>query len=348
MITTDCLKLWKMPHKVCLRTHKKRRYLSYIYYYIFDIVCACALKISAHHFKTERRDFMSFTMVDSLNMYAKNMKMQMKWEQKKANSDYSSDGATSIADKLRQEAAEQLEALESGSGQATMSGIQAKLMAGRKLTSAEMEYLRKNDPDTYQQAKYREMERKAFEQRLRSCKTKEEVQRLKAAHMAASLDRVKDINNNPNISGGEKLKLTIEEHQKVCTVSDAATRFTESSDYKRLPTEAEKRKAEKDLKEAKEAEQKGETKKGQKIEKEKTKTPDAPSDPDSDKENLGEPTPADAQAAKAREIRASSKKTRAEAELTPEAQKVKRSRARASYTHNMHTEDSVVTIDVKR
>lgn len=299
---------------------------------------------------------MSFTMVNSLDMYAKNLKMQMKWEQKKATKDYSADGTTSIADKLRKEAAEQLSALEESSSQATMSGIQAKLMAGRKLTSAEMEYLKKNDPDAYQQAKYREMERKAFEQRLRSCKTKEEVQRLKAAHMAASLDRVKDINNNPNISGGEKLKLTIEEHQKVSTVSDATNRFTQSSDYKRLPTEAEKRKAEKDLKEAKEAEQKGETKKNQDIQEEKTDAPKAAdTDPSKtadgkkqDMESEKEPTPADTQAAKAKQLRASSKKTRAEAELTPEAQKVKRSRARASYTHSMHTEESVVTIDVKR
>ena len=322
------------------------RYFQYI---CFVIIIPARLQTLAHQSKAERGDFMSFTMINSLDMYAKNLKMQMKWEQKKATNDYAADGTTSIADKLRKEAAEQLSALEGSSSQATMSGIQAKLMAGRKLTSAEMEYLKKNDPNTYQQAKYREMERKAFEQRLRSCKTKEEVQRLKAAHMAASLDRVKDINNNPNISSGEKLKLTIEEHQKVCTISDATTRFTESSDYKRLPTEAEKRKAEKDMKEAKEAEQKGETKEKQEIPKDKdTESGKVVISQDEDKELSQEPTPADTQAAKARQLAASSKKTRIEAELTPEAQKLKRSRARASYTHSMHPDDSVVTIDVKR
>lgn len=310
---------------------------------------------------------MSFNMFTSLDAYAKNMKMQMKWEQKKASGNYSDHGTTSIADKLRQETAKQSLPSQSDSNQVTMSGIQAKLMAGKKLSSAELQYLRQNDPDTYQQAKAREMERKMFEQRLRSCKTKEEVQRLKAAHMAASLDKVNEINNNPNISGGEKLKLTIEEHQKVCAVTDATVKFTESKEYKRLPTEAEKRKAEKDLKEAKEAERKGETKEKDEIKKKQTeessedKAAVQPKNTESEKiraeaadtrdredSHKEEPTPADTQAAKAREILLSSKKTRAEAELTPEAQKVKRSRARASYAQSMHSDDVTVTVDIRR
>ncbi len=48
---------------------------------------------------------MSFTMVSSLNTYAKNMKMQMKWEQRRANGDYSHDSTTSFAKQLQKEAA---------------------------------------------------------------------------------------------------------------------------------------------------------------------------------------------------------------------------------------------------
>ena len=347
---------------------------------------------------------MSFTMVSSLNTYAKNMKMQMKWEQRRANGDYSHDSTTSFARQLQKEAAGISggigvnaigEATSDSSHQSIMSSIRAKLNAGKRLSSSELQYLKKNDPETYQHVKAMEAERKAFEQRLRRCKTKEEVQRLKASQMASSLDRVRDVNNNPNIPDGEKLKLTLQEHQKVSSVTDATTKFAESGEYRKLPTEAEKRKAEKDLKEAKEAERKGETKddknkvtdektpekeevkvEGQSdvtdptqktaAENNQTKTEEAGSAEAAsqmvkaaqattirdntykrDIRQTTEDKPADAQIAKAKEIRRASQKTRVEAELTPEAQKVRRSRARAAYTQNIQSNEVVITVDVK-
>ena len=360
---------------------------------------------------------MSFTMVTSLNTYAKNMKMQMKWEQRRTNGDYSHDNTTSFARQLQQEAA----GISGGLGvngigeptggsshQSIMSGIRAKLNAGKKLSSSELSYLKKNDPETYQHVKAMEAERKAYEQRLRRCKTKEEVQRLKASQMASSLDRVRAVNNNPNIPDGEKLKLTMQEHQKVSSVTDATIKFAESGEYRKLPTEAEKRKAEKDLKEAKEAEMRGETKndknqvndekasqtedkdpaadeKASQTEKEDVIKPDPDKAAEKTKETArqtevreagtaeaasrtaraSEATtisgntyrrnvrqsahakPADAQIAKAKEIRRASQKTRVEAELTPEAQKVRRSRARSSYAQNMQSNESAVSIDTK-
>ncbi len=339
---------------------------------------------------------MSFTMVTSLNTYAKNMKMQMKWEQRRTNGDYSHDNTTSFARQLQQEAA----GISGGLGvngigeptggsshQSIMSGIRAKLNAGKKLSSSELSYLKKNDPETYQHVKAMEAERKAYEQRLRRCKTKEEVQRLKASQMASSLDRVRDVNNNPNIPDGEKLKLTMQEHQKVSSVTDATTKFAESGEYRKLPTEAEKRKAEKDLKEAKEAEMRGETKndknqvndekasqtedrnqvtdeKASQTEKEaarEAKTAEAASrtaraseattiSGNTYRRNVRQNAhakPADAQIAKAKEIRRASQKTRVEAELTPEAQKVRRSRARSAYAQNMQSNEVAISIDTK-
>ena len=58
--------------------------------------------------------------------------------------------------------------------------------------------------------------------------------------------------------------------------------------------------------------------------------------------------PADAQIAKAKEIRHASRKTRVEAELTPEAQKVRRSRARNAYAQNMQSNEIAIAVDVKR
>lgn len=316
---------------------------------------------------------MSFTMVSSLNTYAKNMKMQMKWEQRRANGDYSHDSQSVLVRQIQEDASGLAggigvngigEPTGGSSHQSIMSGIRAKLNAGKRLSSSELQYLKKNDPETYQHVKAMEAERKAYEQRLRRCKTKEEVQRLKASQMASSLDRVRDVNNNPNIPGGEKLKLTLEEHQKVSAVTDATTKFAESGEYRKLPTEAEKAKAEKDLKEAKEAERKGETKKDKEPVTDK-KAPETDEVKDEEKDPAQETTisgntykkdvrcaskdkPADAQIAKAKEIRRASQKTRVEAELTPEAQKVRRSRARAAYAQSMQSNEVAVTVDVKK
>lgn len=305
---------------------------------------------------------MSFIIAGSLHSYTKSMKMQMKWEQKQSKSDYSSDGTTSIAEQLRKEA--------SGIGTvrrsdaAVMNGIRAKLNAGKRLSSSELEYLKKNDPETYQHVKSMEMERKAYEQRLKNCKTKEEVQRLKASQMASSLDKVREIDNNPNISSGEKLKLIMQEHQKVSSVTDATVQFSESGEYQKLPTEAEKRKAEKDLKEAKEAEMRGETadgkdktvdEEGETANGENTKTQSGEAAEKSVDSSEAKPAAnaetdaakwAKADTAKAREILFASRKTIIEAELTPEAQKVRRSKARVAYTQTMYTQESSATLDV--
>ena len=86
---------------------------------------------------------MSFVIAGSLHSYANSMKMQMKWEQKQSKSDYTADGATSISEKLRKEASG-IGSPASGnrSDAAIMGGIRAKLTAGKRLSSDELDYLK--------------------------------------------------------------------------------------------------------------------------------------------------------------------------------------------------------------
>lgn len=312
---------------------------------------------------------MSMMMISSLNTYTQNMKMQMKWEQKRTEGNYSSDGSTSLTKKVQTESESSsiAEITDNHSHQSIMRGIQVKLNAGKQLSSSELEYLKKYDPEAYQHAKSVEMERKAYEQRLKNCKTKEEVQMLKASQMASSLDRVRDINNNPNISSGEKLKLTLQEHQKVSSITDSTKEFTESKEYKQLPTEAEKNKAEKELKEAKEDELKGTDKteiKNAEETKEKETQANSEEEKSSESDNLtsdekeiimqtstektAEQPPTETEIESAKRILFSSEKSCIEAELTPEAQKVKRAKAHASYTQYEIFNTSPGTFDIKR
>lgn len=197
---------------------------------------------------------MNVMMISSLNTYTTNMKMQMKWQQKKSSGDFTADGAMSLEDKLLKGAMDSMDDLLGDSSKVSSAQIRTKLMSGKKLSSKEMDYLRENDPELYKKAKAIEMEREAYERELKQCKTKEEVQKVKMAHATAALAQVKNIESNPNIPEGQKLALMMEQLAKSNALGEVERKFVQSGEYKRLPSEEEKRQAEEDLKEAQEAE----------------------------------------------------------------------------------------------
>lgn len=294
---------------------------------------------------------MNFLMTQSLNAYTRNMEMQMKWQKRKDSSDFTADGKMKL-DLISRQAEEIRQAQADGSAKLS-SQIRSKLANGKKLTIEEMEYLQKNDPQLYQKVKSIEAEQKNYENELKRCKTKEEVQRVRTNHAAASLSTVNNIKNNPNIPEGKKLELIWQEHMKNQALEEVTKEFVESGKYAKLPTEAEKAEAEKELKEAKEAELGIEDPAEEVEEKDKA---EADSETDGTKEDrpadsIKEARPADgaesslaeSQAGKVKKAmvdeavqssRAALQKhemTRMEAETTPEALKVKRAKARAAY-----------------
>ena len=267
---------------------------------------------------------MNFFTVQSLNTYTKNMEMQMKWQKKKATGDFKADGTMTIADSVKQQAEEIRKANKDGTTKMTAQ-IELKLNSGQKLTTEELAYLRDHDPQTYQRVKATEMEQKNYEQELKRRKTKEEVQRVRMAHAATSLNTVNDIKNNPNIPESKKLELIWNEHRKNMALQQSTQEFVESGKYAKLPTEAEKQKAEKDLEEAKKAELGVE---------DPTKT-DKEKDPEKsdDSKDISSKIPgeADVETEKAKAALDHKEMTRQEAESTPEALKVKRAKAQAAY-----------------
>ncbi len=277
---------------------------------------------------------MNFNMIQSLNSYTRNMEMQMKWQQKKANSDFTADGSMKL-DAVSRQAEEIRQAQADGSAKFAAQ-IRTKLANGKKLTAEEMEYLQKNDPQLYQKVKSIEAEQKNYENELKRCKTKEEVQRVRTNHAAASLSTVNNIKNNPNIPESKKLELIWQEHMKNQALEEVTKEFVESGKYAKLPTEAEKAKAEKELEEAKKAEM-GIEDPEEKIEEETEAKSDSEAD-DAKETERADGVDDTSQEAKAHEAversRAALQKrelTRMEAETTPEALKVKRAKARAAY-----------------
>ncbi len=289
---------------------------------------------------------MNFLMTQSLNAYTRNMEMQMKWQKKQDTSDFTADGSMKLDLDPTRRQAEQIKQSRADGSDSLARQIDLKLNSGQKLTAEEMEYLRKNDPQAYQKVKSIETEQKNYEKELKKCKTKEEVERVKMAHTATSLSAVNSIMNNPVIPEEKKFELVMQEHRKNQAMQTTTQEFVESGQYAKLPTEAERQKAEKDLKEAKEKEL------GIENPAEKTEEKDQKEDPAAE-ENVKDEAAAAEEAVRAakmeKEVKTLTREremSRMEAETTPEALKVKRARARAAY-QTSSTEVRQQMVDVK-
>lgn len=123
--------------------------------------------------------------------------------------------------------------LENNREQSKNTDIANKIMYGEDLTPEEEQYLASNNPG--QLSNYRQMkaEKHAYEEKLRKCKTKDEVQRLKTNTMGAYLSELKAAPSEA------KTAKAMEIIGKVRNVLKAETKFIKSGDYEKLPTEAD-------------------------------------------------------------------------------------------------------------
>ncbi len=181
-------------------------------------------------------------IVGTLYETAKMMVMKNELEQKKKSGD--------IFGKKKKELTPQEqqlklfnEQLENNRKNAEYSALYNKVMSGEKLSPDEEEKLRQHDVKTYNDYKASQAEQEAYEEKLKRCKTKDEAQRLHTEKMQAELSKIKNIDNNPYISEGEKLKMIQVIHGKTVVMGKIYKEFTESVEYKELPTEAEIQKA---------------------------------------------------------------------------------------------------------
>lgn len=195
---------------------------------------------------------MDFLSVGSINNYIKNLNMEQKWQTKKRNGDYTADGLKTMTEWLDKQRAEAAEKDDEKNNDPTLKDIHNKLALGKRLTKGEMQYLQKNDPVVYQKAKALEDEIAAYENKLKNCRTKEEVQKLRLSQVSASLATVKSTMNNSAIPKDKKLGIVMAEHSKMRAVEEETLKFIKSKEYSELPTEEEKLKAEKDMQEAEE------------------------------------------------------------------------------------------------
>lgn len=104
------------------------------------------------------------------------------------------------------------------------SSIRAKLSAGKRLSSKEMQYLRKYNPALYAQVVRIEAKRQAVEERLKHAKSKKQVQEIQADALATI---------SKNDSAREYMAAAVQE---------AVAEFKKTGEYKSLPEVEEKEK----------------------------------------------------------------------------------------------------------
>lgn len=119
--------------------------------------------------------------------------------------------------------------------------IDNKIMSGGSLSPEEISYLEKNDPVALK--KYREIkeEKESYKEKLRQCKTKEEVDRVKLQKLGELESSLSSVVNDPTIPKSAKLAKAQEILAKTNNIEAAHLEFVKSADYQSMPTDDEKK-----------------------------------------------------------------------------------------------------------
>lgn len=212
---------------------------------------------------------MDFMYSCSVNNYIKTMDMQVKWQNKKKDGNFSADGIKTASEwaeeqknKMR-EITQKTESIESSDitdkdecKDKILKSINEKLNRGDRLTPSEKRYLQQKDPQAYQKVLDVEREQVFYESQLRRCRTKDEFHKLRMLRTVSSLSAIKSAQNNPNLSQDNKLAIAAGEQQKNAAMEKSEKEFIKRGELSSLPTQAECIAAAKKLAEARRSEKK--------------------------------------------------------------------------------------------
>lgn len=163
----------------------------------------------------------------------------LKWQKKKQDINSQKDRETMTQDEILLDSLERQAQTERE--RSATSELYAKLKTGGTLTAEEIAYLKEHDPEALAEYEKALAEKKAYENALKNCKTKEDVQRLKLNRMGSFAAQAKEIASNPYIPKDKKVVLMQRLNNEVCMIRDAHQVFEKSRAYEELPEEQELR-----------------------------------------------------------------------------------------------------------
>lgn len=119
--------------------------------------------------------------------------------------------------------------------------IDNKIMSGGSLSPEEISYLEKNDPAALKKYRETKEEKESYKEKLRQCKTKEEVDRVKLQKLGELESSLSSVVNDPAIPKSAKLAKAQEILAKTNNIEAAHLEFVKSAEYQCLPTDEEKK-----------------------------------------------------------------------------------------------------------
>lgn len=119
--------------------------------------------------------------------------------------------------------------------------IDNKIMSGGSLSPEEISYLEKNDPAALKKYRETKEEKESYKEKLRQCKTKEEVDRVKLQKLGELESSLSSVVNDPVVPKSAKLAKAQEILAKTNNIETAHLEFVKSAEYQSMPTEEEKK-----------------------------------------------------------------------------------------------------------
>lgn len=165
--------------------------------------------------------------------------LDLKWQKKKQDIDSKKDTEGMTQDEILLDSLERQAQTERE--RSVTSELYTKLKTGGTLTEEEIAYLKEHDPEALAEYEKAQTEKKAYENALKNCRTKEDVQRLKLNRMGSFAAQAKEIASNPYIPKDKKVELMQRLNNEVCMIRDAHQAFEKSRAYEELPEEQELR-----------------------------------------------------------------------------------------------------------
>ena len=168
-------------------------------------------------------------------------KLTNQWEQKKQNLNRKIQEDDRTPEQRQTDSMMKMLKRERDSNQKAqaMSGIDAKIKSGGELTPEEISYLKENDPEKLRDYEEARAERESYKQKLKACKTKEDVARVKMTTLGNFMSQAKSIDSSPYIPKDKKLELMGKLAAKVANCEQAHQAFVNSQAYRDMPSEEE-------------------------------------------------------------------------------------------------------------
>lgn len=184
----------------------------------------------------------------TVNSYVKGIALNNKWEMKKKNNDFTPEKKLTEMQRKNEQFKASYKLQKKQEKELTdeiMADIHKKIDAGTKLTPDELNYLQSKDPVLYQKVKDMEREVKEYEEKLKKCKTKDEVNRVKMQKFSEITSALSAAKNAPE---GQKLAMAQHVMKRLASLQKCELKVAKSGHFNSLPTDEEYNKAMAELK----------------------------------------------------------------------------------------------------